>query len=185
MYQPLLKNLETSMQKSVAVFKEEIKKFHTGRATPVLVENIMVDYYGSKSPIKQIASINIPEPRMIVISPWNKDDLVSIDKAIGESDLKVNPQNDGESIRITLPAMTEERRMELVKLLNKEKEKSKISIKQMREEVWDDIKKMEEEKKISEDDKFKAKEDLQKIVDKYNNELTEIADRKEEEIIKI
>jgi len=184
-YQILLKQCESRMQKTIEAFKEEIKKFHTGRATPVLVENILVDYYGSKSPIKQVASISVPEPRMIVITPWNKDDLVNIEKALSESDLKVNPQNDGLAIRITLSAMTEERRLELVKSLGKEKEKTRIGIKQAREEAWEEVQKMEVNKIISEDDKFKAKEDLQKVVDKHNGEVTEIADRKEEEIMRV
>lgn len=184
-YAKTLSNCEIKMQKAVEIFKEEIKKFHTGRATPVLVENILVDYYGSKSPIKQIASISIPEPRMILIAPWNKNDISAIEKALIESDLKANPQNDGESIRITLPALTEERRKELVKLLGKEKEKTRVSVKQAREEAWEEIKELETEKMISEDEKFKAKDDLQKVVDGYNKQLDEISERKEEEIMRV
>ena len=184
-YQNLLKSAEAEMQKAIAVFKEETKKLHTGRATPVLVENILVDYYGSKVPLKQVASISVPEPRMIVIAPWNRDDLVSIQKAVGESDLGVNPQNDGEVVRVILPAPTKERREELKKVVGREKEKAKITIKQIREDVWEKIKELEEKKIISEDDKFRAKDDLQKIVDKQNEELNGAAEKKEEEIMNV
>ena len=181
----ILKNCEVEMGKAVERFKEEVKKIHTGRATPVIVEDIPVEYYGSKTPIKQIASINIPEPRMIVISPWNKDDLITIQKALSESDLKVNPQNDGEVIRITLPSLTEERRREMAKLVNKEKEDSRISIRQIREDSWDEVQKIIQSGGVSEDDKFRTKDKLQTIVNRFNKELDEIAQKKEEEIMTI
>jgi len=151
----------------------------------LLVEDISVDYYGSKTPIKQIASINIPEPRMIVISPWNKDDLVSIQKALTESDLKVNPQNDGELIRIVLPSLTEERRKEMTKIVSKEKEESRISIRQIRVDVWDQVQAMAKTGDLSEDDKFRMKDKLQEIVDKFNQELEELGKKKEEEIMTV
>lgn len=181
----VLKNAEDSMAKAVNRFKDEIRKIHTGRATPILVEDIQVEYYGSKAPIKQIASINIPEPRMIVISPWNKDDLVSIQKALSESELKVNPQNDGESIRINLPPLTEERRTEMAKLVSKEKEDSRVTIRKIREDAWDEIQKLVQNGGISEDDKFRLKDKLQETVDRKNNELDEMAKKKEEEIMTI
>lgn len=181
----VLANVEKELNQAVERFREEIKKIHTGRATPVLVEDILVDYYGSKAPIKQVASINVPEPRVIVIAPWNKDDLVSIQKALGESELKVNPQNDGEVIRINLPPLTEERRKELTKLVGTEKESSRVGIRKTREDAWDEIQKLEGSGGISEDDKFRFKDELQEIVDRYNKELDEIAKKKEEEIMTI
>lgn len=183
--QLLLSESEKEMKKNIEWFKEEIKKIHTGRATPLIVENILVDYYGSKAPIKQIAAINIPEPRMIVIAPWNKDDLVNIEKAISESELKVNPQNDGEVIRVTLPSLTEERRVEMVKLLGKEKEKTRVAVRQIREEIWVKVKKLEEKGEISEDDKFILKDKLQNLIDKSNKEIDGIADKKEQEIMTV
>lgn len=173
------------MKKEVERFREELKKVHTGRATSLLVENLMIDYYGSKTPIKQVASINVPEPRVITIAPWNKDDLVKIEKAVTESDLKVNPQNDGVVVRIIFPALTEERRKEMVKVLGKEKEKARISVRKVREEIGNEIKKSEEDGSISEDDKFALKEEMQKIVDRVNKELDEIAESKEKEIMTI
>lgn len=181
----VLKTMEMEMKEEVERFKAEIKKIHTGRATPILVENILIDYYGSKAPVKQVASINVPEPRMITIAPWNKDDLVKIEKAIAESDLKVNPQNDGVVVRITFPALTEERRIEMTKVLGKEKETARIGVRKVREETGDLIKKAEDDGTLSEDDKFAIKEEMQKIVDRVNKELEEIAEKKEAEIMTI
>ena len=181
----MLKQAEELIKKVVERFSEEIKKIHTGRATSLLVENLTVEYYGSKAPIKQIASINIPEPRMITIAPWNKDDLVKIEKAISESDLKVNPQNDGVVVRIVFPALTEERRKEMVKVLGKEKENARIGVRKVREEIGDEMKKTEDSGSLSEDDRFALKEEMQKIVDRTNRELDEIANQKEKEIMTI
>ncbi len=181
----MLKRTEELMRKAVERFKEEIKKIHTGRATSLLVENLTVDYYGSKAPIKQIASISIPEPRMITIAPWNKDDLAKIEKAVAESDLNVNPQNDGVVIRIIFPALTEERRKEMVKVLGKEKENARIGVRKVREEISDEMKRAEDGGNLSEDDKFALKEEMQKIVDRINKELEEIASQKEKEIMTI
>ncbi len=180
-----LKQMEEMIKKEIERFREEIKKIHTGRATPLLVENLTVDYYGSKAPIKQIASISVPEPRVITISPWNKDDLAKIEKAVAESDLKVNPQNDGVVVRIIFPALTEERRKEMVKVLGKEKENARIGVRKVREEIGDEIKIAEDQGQISEDDKFSLKEEMQKIVDRANKEIDGIADQKEKEIMTI
>lgn len=184
-YNQMLKTCEIEMAKAVERFKEEIKKIHTGRATPVLVEDIPTDYFGSKVPIKQIASISIPEPRMIVVSPWNKNDLGPIQKALAESDLKVNPQNDGEVIRVVLPVLTEERRIEMTKIIGKEKEESRVSIRKIREDVWGQAQEKSKNGGLSEDDKFRLKDKLQEIVNKINAELDEIAEKKEEEIMKL
>ena len=184
-YNQILKNSEGEMKKAVERFKEEIKKIHTGRATPLLVEDITVDYYGSKAPIKQVASINIPEPRMIVITPWSKGDLASIQKAVLESDLKVNPQNDGESVKIVLPSLTEERRKEMTKVIGKEKEETRIIVRKTREEAWSEAQEASQQGKISEDDKFRLKDKLQELIDRINKELDEIAEKKEEEIMKL
>lgn len=184
-YNQMLKNCEVEMGKAISRFKEEIRKIHTGRATPLLVEDIQVDYYGSKTPIKQIASISIPEPRMIVVSPWNKNDLGNIQKALAESDLRVNPQNDGEVVRIVLPNLTEERRIEMAKIIGKEKEESRVSVRKIREEAWDQAQTMSQSGGISEDDKFRLKDKLQEMVNKTNAELDKIAEQKEEEIMKL
>ena len=181
----IIANAESEMHSAIERFKEEIKKIHTGRANPSLIEDLLIDYYGSKAPIKQIASINIPEPRMIIISPWNKDDLVHIEKAINESDLKITPQNDGEAVRLVLPSLTQERREEMARLVGKEKEEARVQIRQTREDSWDKIQEMNKSGSLSEDDKFRYKEQLQKLVDKINAAIDEIAEKKEQEITNI
>lgn len=185
MDQKIIEEKSNNLEDAVTHFKEEIGKIRTGRASTALVENLMVDYYGSKAPVKQIASINVPEPRLITIQPWDRDSLVAIEAAIRESDLGLNPNNDGQVIRLNLPPLTEERRKDLVKVLNKVTEESRISIRNIREEFWKKIQKEEAEGKISEDDKFREKDNLQKTIDEYNEKVEEIRKKKEEEIMTV
>ena len=166
-------------------FSEEAAKIRTGRANPGLVENLQVDYYGTKSPLKQVASISIPEARQILIQPWDKGSLVFIEAAIRESDLGLNPGNDGIAIRITLPALTEERRKDLVKTLNARAEDARISIRTTRDEIWKEIQEKERNKEIAEDDKYRGKDDLQKVVDEYNQKLEAVRQKKEDEILTV
>ena len=166
-------------------FALEAAKIRTGRANPGLVENLLVDYYGVKTPLKQMASITIPEARQILIQPWDKGGLVYIESAIRESDLGLNPSNDGQNIRIMLPTLTEERRKELVKTLNHRAEDGRIAIRTIREEVWKAIQESEHAGRISEDDKFQGKDELQKVVDEYNQKLEVIRKKKEEEILTV
>ena len=185
MYQSVINNKKPELDKSLEHLKEELNQLRIGRASASLVENLMVDYYGSKAPIKQVASITTPEARLIVISPWNKDDLTNIEKALRESQLNLNPNNDGQVIRINIPPLTEERRKELVKILNQKTEEAKISIRQHREEVWEEIQKLEKSGKIGEDDKFSGKDKLQTVVDEYNKKIEEIRTKKEQEILTV
>lgn len=182
MYKELIENRKADLNKAIEFFKEEIGKIRTGRANPAIVEHLMVDYYGTKSPLKQVASINVPEPRLITIQPWDKDSLVSIEAAIRESDLGLNPANDGQVIRLNIPPLTEERRGELVKVLNQRTEDAKIAVRNIREELWKEIQNQEKAGKISEDDKFKGKEKLQEVVDEYNKKIDEVREKKEKEI---
>lgn len=163
----------------------EVAKFRTGRAHPSLVEDVLVDYYNAKTPIKQIAGVSVPEPRQILISPWDKGSLVQIEAAIRESDLGLNPQNDGSVIRVTLPALTEERRRELVKTLNQRAEECRIAVRTIREEIWKKIQTQADAGEIGEDDKFKGKDELQKVVDEYNRKIEDIRDKKESEIMTV
>lgn len=185
MYKNIVDNKKAEMDGAIEHLNQEMGKIRTGRANSALVENLMVDYYGSKTPLKQVASINIPEARLIVIQPWDKDSLVNIEAALRESDLGFNPNNDGQVIRINIPQLTEERRKELVKALNQRSEDAKIAIRNIREEAWKEIQEAEREGKISEDDKFSGKDYLQKIVDEYNKKIEEIRNKKEEEILTI
>ena len=181
MHKEIIEKSKANFEKTVSYFKEALGKIRTGRASTAIVDNLMVDYYGAKSPLKQVASISVPEPRMIVISPWDKDNLVAIEKAIKESDLNLNPSNDGQIIRINIPALTEERRKEFVKLLNNEAEGARVSIRKCREDIWDEIQALT----IGEDDKFQGKEKLQKVVDEYNSIIEEIRKKKEAEIMQV
>lgn len=172
-------------QAALEHFGVESSKLRTGRANPALVEGISVDYYGTRTPLQQIASISIPEARQIFIQPWDKGAIPLIESAIRESDLGLNPGNDGQGIRIILPALNEERRRELVKALNSRAEDAKISIRSVREEIGKALQKAEQEGKIGEDDKFQGKEELQKVVDDYNQKLEVLRKKKEEEILTV
>jgi len=185
MYKEMIEKKRPEMEKSIEHFKEELAQLRTGRASVAMVEGLTVDYYGSKSPLKQVASITIPEPRTIMISPWDKDNLVNIEKSIRESQLNLNPNNDGQVIRINIPVLTEERRKDLVKVLNQKAEDAKISIRKQREDVWDEIQKSEKEGLIGEDDKFVGKDKLQEVVDEFNKKIEEIRAEKEAEILTV
>lgn len=162
--------------------KKELVSLRTGRATPALVDGIIVDSYGSKVPLKHTAVINIEDAKTIRITPWDHSLLKSIEHAIVSSNLGVQPIADKDSIRVTMPALTEERRKSLVKLLFEKLEEAKISLRQTRDEVWYDIQEKERSGEIPEDDKFRFKDELQEIVDGVVKELGETTKRKEEEI---
>lgn len=181
----IIKRSEPQFEKAIEFLKEELGKLRTGRASASLVENLSVDYYGAKSPLKQIASINVPEARTIAITPWDRDSLVNIEKAIRDSQMGLNPINDGQLIRINIPALNEERRKELVKVLNQNAENARITVRKIRESIWEEIQEDEKAGKISEDDKFSGKEKLQKTVDEYNAKIEELREKKEGEIMTI
>ncbi len=181
----LIDNKKTDLNKALGHLKEELLKLRTGRANPSLVEGILVDYYGTKTPLKQLASINIPEARLIAINPWDKGALINIESSIRSSDLGFNPMNDGQVIRINIPALTEERRKDLVKVLNQKAEEARITIRNIREETWKEIQVREESGTISEDEKFRGKDILQKVVDEYNEKIEKMREAKEKEIMTV
>lgn len=185
MLEQIIQKTKPNAEKAIERFREEIGKLRTGRANPAIVENLLVDYYGAKSPLKQVASITVPEPRLIVITPWSKDNLVDIEKAIKEAQLGLNPANDGQVVRIAIPPLNEERRTELVKVLGKYSEEARVLIRIAREEAWDEIQDSVKEGKLGEDSKFKGKEQLQRLVDDYNGKVEEIREKKEKEIMEI
>ncbi|NOY35746.1 MAG: ribosome recycling factor [bacterium] len=162
--------------------KKEYSVLRTGMATPALVENLPVDSYGVKTPLKHIAAISVEDARTIRISPWDASSLKDIEKAIAVSNLGVQPIADKETIRVALPELTEERRKSLVKILNEKLEEAKISLRQERDEIWKDIQEKERAGEITEDDKYRFKDDLQEIVDGIVKDLEAAAKRKEEEI---
>lgn len=180
-----IESKKESFEAAITHFHDECNKIRTGRANPGLVENLMVDYYGTKTPVKQIANISIPEPRQIMIQPWDKGALPLIETAIRESDLNLNPGNDGLGIRLVLPQLNEETRRDLVKVLNNRAEEARITVRNVREEIWKEIVDLEKAGTVSEDDKFLGKESLQKVVDEYNQTIEDIRKKKEADVLTV
>ena len=185
MYNEIIKQKSVEFEKTMEHLKIEASKVRTGRATPALVQDVMVNYYGAKTPLKQIASISAPEPRSLVIQPWDRGAIAAIEGAIRESELNLNPMNDGILVRINIPMLTEDRRKEMVKILNQKTEEARIALRGVREDAWKEIQKIESEGGMSEDDKFKGKEKLQEIIDEYNRKIEEIRIVKEKEIMTV
>lgn len=183
MYQKLIDDLKTNLSKTVDHFRSELAAIQAGRATPALLEELEVSCYGQVFPLKQLANIQTPEPRSILIKPWDQNVLREIETAIRNSNLDLSPVVDGDSIRLKLPSLTEEKRKELVKVLNDKSEEARIAIRRQREEVWQRIQDMEKNKEISEDDKFKAKDKLQDAVDEFNKKIEEIKQKKEQDLM--
>ena len=181
----IINKLKEDLGKNDDYFKDEIVTLNVGRATPSIIEDIMVDYYGTPTPLKQVATISIPDSRNILIQPWDKGQLKEIEKAIISTQSGFNPMNDGVAIRITLPQPTEEGRKDLVKHLHDLLEKAKISLRNIREEIMKEIKRMEKEKEIGEDERFTKQDEIQKIVDGYNKKLEEETEKKEKEIMTV
>lgn len=186
MVNEIINEKKSSFEKAIEHFKFEASKLRTGRANPSMVEDLLVDYYGTKTPLKQIASINTPEPRQITIQPWDRGAIGPIESAIrNSSELGLNPVNDGILIRINIPTLTEERRKDMVKILNQKTEESRILVRGAREEALKEIEKAEKEGQIGEDDKFKGKEKLQEVVDEYNKKIEDLRVEKEKEIMTV
>ncbi len=180
----MLENFKNELKKVEESLKIELSSLRVGRATPALVENILVDYYNTKTPIKQLASISAPEPRMLVIEPWDKNALNPIEKAILTSDLSLSPIVDNNVIRINIPPLTEERRNSLIKILGSKLEEAKIKCRSGRDRIMKEANDLFESKKITEDEKFKVKEEIQKLVDVTGINLEHLLRLKEEEIRK-
>jgi len=185
MYNKVIEKKRSDFDEAIEHFKTEMTKIRTGRANPAILEDLLVDYYGTKTPLKQIANINVPEPRTLLIQPWSRDSLANIEAAIKISDLNLSPNNDGEVIRVNIPPLNEERRQELVKILNKKAEDSRISIRSIREDAWQEIQDLEKAGEIAEDDKFRGKEKLQEVVNEYNKKVDELREKKEQEILTV
>lgn len=181
----LINEAKAEFDKAITYLKSELAKLQTGRASSVLVEDIQVDAYGSVQPIKSLAQVTIPEARSIMIKPWDKSLLGEIEKAILGQNIGLNPNNNGESLIINLPALTEERRRDLVKVVHKYAEEARISIRQSRQHAHQKFKSMESNDEITEDDKTSAEKKLQVSVDKANGEVDEVSKKKEEEVMKV
>lgn len=173
------------LEKVVEHLKTEIASLRTGRATPALVEDLEIDYYGSKTPLKAIAAISSPEPKMLVIRPWDKNAVQPIEKAIQASTLGINPVTDREVIRLAIPTLTEERRKELAKLLGRHLEDARIQVRREREDALREIDRREKAKEISEDEKFRQRGEVQKIVDEINKKIEDTGAAKEKEVMTV
>lgn len=173
------------MEKSLQSLDKEFKRLRTGRASSALLEGIRVDYYGTPTPLEQLASISVPDSRTISIQPWDRGAFKDIDRAILKSDLGLNPVNDGKTIRIIIPPLTEERRKELVKIAKKFTEDTKVSIRNIRRDANDALKKQEKAKEITEDELHKTQDDVQKMTDEFIAKADEVFAAKEKEIMEI
>ncbi|WP_282941856.1 ribosome recycling factor [Paenibacillus sp. RC67] len=184
MPQSIKKNAEDRMEKAIGSLRKELSSLRAGRATPALLDRVQVEYYGSMTPVNQLANINTPDSRTLMIQPWDKSSVSAIEKAIMKSDLGLTPSNDGSMIRIVIPALTEERRSELVKMTRKFGEEAKVAIRNVRRDANDDIKKLEKAG-ISEDESRKHQEDIQKFTDKFIGEVEKVLAAKEKEIMEV
>lgn len=181
----ILEDKKPEFELVVEHFKMELARLRTARANSGMVEDLKVDYYGTPMPLKQLGSISVPEPRQLVITPWDKNAIPGVEKAIRESELGLNPVNEGDRIRITVPELTEERRRELARVMGKIAEEARVRVRNLREEIVKEIKRKEEAKEISEDERFRQQERLQEIVDDHNKRIKDLAEAKEKEIMTI
>jgi len=185
MYQAVISKNKPKMQEMMGKLADELQKIRTGRANTGLVENIKVSYYGTQTPINQMASLTVPDPSSILITPWDQNSLGDIELAIRNSNIGINPVNDGKSIRIVLPALNEERRKELSKMAKDMTEETRIAMRNIRQEAWNEIKKLERDGKITEDDRYSAEDDLNKLIDEYNDKIEKALEEKEKELMKV
>jgi ribosome recycling factor len=181
----ILSSAETRMRSAIQVLHDDLAAVRTGRANPGLVERLQIEYYGTPTPLIQLASIGVPEPRTITIKPFDATTLKSIEKAIQASDLGLNPNNDGKVIHLNLPPLTEERRRDLVKHVHHRLEEARIAVRNIRRDAHNDLRDFEKEKLISEDDLTRGEEDLQKLTDKYIEEIASQGKSKEAEIMEV
>ena len=185
MIDDIMMTAEEKMQKSCAAYERDMMGLRAGRANPKLLDRIMVDYYGTQTPINQIGNISSPEPRLLVIAPWEAKMIPQVEKAIQKSDLGLNPSNDGKIIRLVFPELNEERRRDLTKVASKGAEETKVAIRSIRRDAIEQIKKMKKNSEINEDDQRDAEEDMQKITDKAIKDVDAIYAAKEKEIMEI
>ncbi|MFN2109246.1 MAG: ribosome recycling factor [Anaerolineae bacterium] len=185
MIKELMNETEVRMDKTVEAMEEDFKSIRTGRASPALVERVMVEYYGMPTPLNQLAVISAPEPQMLLIRPYDTGSIAAVEKGILQADLGLNPGNDGRVIRIPIPRLTEERRRDLVKVVKRRVEESKIALRNIRRDTLEELREYESEKLISEDDLKRGQDELQKIIDRFSDKVDEAGARKEQDIMEI
>jgi ribosome recycling factor len=183
MYQELLRDTEIRMQKALEVLKGDLRTIRTGRASPALLERVMVDYYGQPTPLNQLAVISAPEPTLLVVRPYDPGSLEDIERGILRSDVGLTPSNDGRIIRLPIPRLTEQRRQELAKVVRQRVEEGQVALRNIRRDTLADLREFEKEKLISEDEFYRGKEKLQDLIDHYTEQMEETSARKQREII--
>ena len=185
MIKDALKDATIRMRSSLQSLQDDLAGIRTGRATPALVERLSVEYYGAPTPLQQLATFSVPEPRQILIKPFDPSTIKDIERAIQTSDLGLTPSNDGKAIRLTLPPLTQERREELVRVVNARVEEGRVSVRNIRRDVIKDLREFEDEKLISEDDLKRGEDDIQKLTDEYIEKMNQVGEEKEEEILEV
>ncbi len=185
MEKEIIADTEERMKKALQATKNELANIRTGRASAAILEKIQVDYYGTPTPLNQIAGLSVQEAQLVIVQPWDKNALADIEKAIMASDLGLTPSNDGNIIRIPFPPLTEERRIELAKLSKKIAEEGRVAIRNIRRDANDEIKNKEKEHEISEDDMYRSEKEIQNLTDKYIEKINEALEEKEKEIMEI
>jgi len=185
MLKEIYKETEGRMKGAITAFEEDLSGIRTGRANPGLVERLQIEYYGMPTPLMQLATISVPEPRILMIRPFDASSLKAIEKGILASDLGLTPNNDGKQIRLNLPPLTEERRRDLVKVVHNRAEEARVAIRNIRRDSIKDLHEFEKEKMISEDERKKGEEELQKMTDRFIEEVGYVSQRKEREILEV
>jgi ribosome recycling factor len=185
MIDDVLADAKDRMGKAVEALRKELATIRTGRAHPGLIEHLRVDYYGAPTPLNQLATINVPEPRLLTIQPWDQQSLGAIEKAILKSDLGLNPSNDGNIIRLVIPQLTEERRKELAKVVRKKVEEGRVAVRNVRRDRHDELRRLQREKEISEDAQYLAQEELQKLTDGFIQEVERVGEEKETDLLAV
>ena len=185
MYRPIINTAKEKMVKTKELYQKDMLALRAGRANPQILDKIMVDYYGTATPLKQMGNINSPEPRLLTISLWDVKAIPLVEKAIQKSDLGLNPSNDGKMIRLVVPELNEERRKELTKVVRKSAEEAKVAMRNTRRDAMEQIKKLKKDSQITEDDQRKAEDELQKTTDAQIKEIDKIAAEKEKEIMSV
>lgn len=185
MYQDIIKKIKPGLEDALAHFKEELASVRTGRATPALIETVEVEAYGSRSSLKQLAAITVPEPRVLLVQPWDQNIVKEIEKAIIASRSGLSVAVAGEQVRVNIPSLTEESRKELVKNMRQKTEAAKTAVRNLRERAWKEIQEGERAGLVRQDDKFRGKEELQKLIDEYNKKIEDMAGVKEKEILTV
>ncbi|MCY6958265.1 ribosome recycling factor [Clostridium brassicae] len=185
MVKEILKNSEEKMEKTVTLLKKELGSMKAGKANPSMLDRISVDYYGTETPINQLANVSSPEPRVLLIQPWDKNSIKNIEKAILQSDLGLNPSNDGSVIRLLIPELTEETRKDIVKKVKKTGEEAKVAIRSVRRDANDKVKNLKKDNEIAEDMAIDTEEKIQKITDKYIKSVDQVVEQKEKEVMEI